>query len=59
MMTRDGEPLTCPPMAIMPIGSEHDDCIEWALVVPVDVEMFGFRTVAAVAPVWTATMSAN
>lgn len=58
-MTRDTQPLRCPPTAFMPIGSEGGEGVDWALVVPVDVEMFGFGKVVAVAEVWSARLSSN
>jgi hypothetical protein len=43
-MTRDAQPLRCPPAAML---------------VPVDVQMFGFGALVAVADVWSVRLSAN
>jgi hypothetical protein len=59
MRVRDAEPLNCPPVAMMPVDDGVGDGMTWAMVMPVNVEMFGFGALIAVAEVWSARLSAN
>lgn len=58
-MTRDTQPLRCPPVAMMPTDDEVGEGMTWSMVMPVNVEMFGFGALIAVAEVWSARLSAN
>jgi len=58
-MTRDAQPLRCPPVAMLPVDDECGEGMTWAMVTPVNVEMFGFGALVAVAEVWSARLSAN
>lgn len=49
---RDSDPLTAPPMAVMPVGDG-----DWGLVCPADVEMYGFGHLKTVVVVWSFRMS--
>jgi hypothetical protein len=59
-MKRDDDPLTCPPLAMLPTGEGPDRSImDWSMVAPVDVEMFGVTGIMACAEVWHVRLSAN
>jgi hypothetical protein len=57
-MTRDRDPLTCPPLAMLPTGVSADrSMMDWSMVAPVEIcETLG--TVAC-AEVWRVRLSAN
>jgi hypothetical protein len=58
-MTRDAQPLRCPPVAMLPTDEACGEGMTWSMVVPVDVQMFGFGGLVAVVDVWSVRLSAN